>query len=92
MQTKTHRQDHEYVRNGTAKLMTLFRPATGEVRVRGTRSCMNEVLHGWMKEELAAVAESLPAPEGVLTSEENRDDVTPFSVPGSMLELARVWG
>lgn len=43
MQTKAHRQDHEYVRNGTAKLMTLFRPATGEVRVRGTRSCTNKV-------------------------------------------------
>ena len=29
------RQPHEYIRGGTAKLLTLFRPATGEVRARG---------------------------------------------------------
>jgi hypothetical protein len=29
------RQPHEYVRNGTAKLLTLFRPATGEMRAKG---------------------------------------------------------
>src|SRR5205085_8192655 len=33
-----HRQPHEYVRGGTAKLLTLFRPATGEVRARGVTS------------------------------------------------------
>ena len=25
------RQPHEYIRGGTAKLLTLFRPATGEI-------------------------------------------------------------
>jgi len=30
------RQPHEYIRGGTAKLLTLFRPATGEVRAKGT--------------------------------------------------------
>jgi hypothetical protein len=46
---------HEYVRDGTAKVMALFHPATGRVRVRGTRSCTNEVLHGWMREQLGEV-------------------------------------
>ncbi len=33
------RQPHEYVRGGTAKLLTLFCPATGEVRARGGDPC-----------------------------------------------------
>ena len=49
------RQPHEYVRNGTAKLLTLFRPATGEVRAKGVRSATNAVLHPWLQEELAAI-------------------------------------
>ncbi len=52
--------EHEYQRNGTAKLLTLLHPVTGEVRVRGTRRSTNEVLHGWMKEELTAILASLP--------------------------------
>ena len=51
---------HEYVRGGTAKLMTLFHPASGRVRVRGTRSCTNVVLHGWLQEQ---VAEAVGTPE-----------------------------
>src|SRR5262249_23300490 len=31
-------QPHEYVRGGTAKLLTLFHPATGHVRAKGVRS------------------------------------------------------
>lgn len=30
------RYPHEYIRGGTAKLLTLFHPATGQVRVKGT--------------------------------------------------------
>ena len=51
---------HEYVRNGTAKLMTLFHPATGHVRVRGTQSLTNAVLHPWIEQQ---VAEIVGAPE-----------------------------
>ena len=47
---------HEYRRNGTAKMLTLFHPASGELRARGVMSCPNEVLHGWLKEELRQVA------------------------------------
>jgi hypothetical protein len=28
-------QPHEYIRNGTAKMLTLFHPATGQLRVKG---------------------------------------------------------
>ena len=51
---------HEYVRNGTAKLLTLFEPATGQLRVRGVTSTKNAVLHPWLKEQLAAILETLP--------------------------------
>lgn len=48
-------QPHEYRRDGGAKLMTLFRPATGEVRAKGVVSVTNAVLHPWLKEQLLAV-------------------------------------
>ena len=48
------RPPHEYVRNGTAKLLTLLHPATGAVRVKGVTRCTNAVLHPWLEEELAA--------------------------------------
>jgi DDE superfamily endonuclease len=63
-------QPHEYERGGTAKLLTLFRPATGQIRAKGVLSVTNAVLHPWLKEQLAALlaeiekqqpAESLPA-------------------------------
>ena len=61
------RQPHEYVRDGTAKLLTLFRPATGEVRAKGVTSATNAVLHPWLQEELRAILATLPevtTPEG----------------------------
>ncbi len=65
------RYPHEHLRNGTAKLLTLFHPRTGAVRVHGVSSCTNVVLHGWLERELAAVVATLPAPV-VLLPEENR--------------------
>lgn len=56
------RQPHEYVRNGTAKVLTLFRPADGRVRVEGATSVTNAVLHPWAKRELTAILADLPAP------------------------------
>jgi hypothetical protein len=56
------RQPHEYVRGGTAKLLTLFRPATGEVRARPVGAAPNAVLHPWLKDELAAILAALPPP------------------------------
>ena len=49
------RVPHEYVRNGTAKLLTLFHPATGCVRVCGTERCPNAVLHPWLEQQITAV-------------------------------------
>jgi len=56
------RQPHEYIRNGTAKVLTLFHPADGRVRIEGTTTCPNAVLHPWLKRELAAVLAELPTP------------------------------
>ena len=65
------RQLHEYIRQGTAKLLTLFHPATGQVRVKGTRRSTNVVLQAWLKEELTAVLATLPPPV-LLSPAENR--------------------
>ena len=56
------RQPHEYVRGGTAKLLTLFRPATGEVRAKGVTHAPNAVLHPWLRAELTRVLATLPTP------------------------------
>lgn len=61
------RQPHEYLRNGTAKLLTLFHPATGRVRVQGVTSSANVVLHPWLKAELRAILQSLPEPPPIET-------------------------
>lgn len=65
------RQPHEYVRNGTAKLLTLFRPATGGVRSKGVRSAPNTVLHPWLQDELTALLATLP---GVTIPEAERPE------------------
>jgi hypothetical protein len=53
-------QPHEYVRGGTAKLLTLFRPASGELRGQPVRQAPNAVLHPWLRTELAAILAQLP--------------------------------
>jgi len=54
------RQPHEYLRNGTAKVLTLFHPADGRVRVEGVTTCPNAVLHPWLKRELSEILAELP--------------------------------
>ena len=56
------RQSHEYIRNGTAKLLTLFHPATGQVRVKGVTRCPNLLLHEWLKQQLNEILNGLAAP------------------------------
>jgi len=65
------RYPHEYVRDGTAKQLTLFHPASGEVRAKGVHHAPNAVLHPWLKAELTAILATLPQPE-MLPAEENR--------------------
>ena len=69
---KPKRQPHEYVRNGTAKLLTLFHPSDGQVRVKGVTSCPNVILHPWLKQELSTILDGLPPPTDVLDPEANR--------------------
>ncbi len=47
------------MRGGTAKLLTLFRPATGEVRAAAVARA---VLHPWLKQELTAILATCPPP------------------------------
>ena len=54
------RLPHAYLRGGTAKLLTLFRPATGEVRAAGVTNAPNAVLHPWLQAELTAILAALP--------------------------------
>jgi hypothetical protein len=48
------------VRGGTANLLTLFRPATGEVRACGVARAPNSILHPWLQAELSLILASLP--------------------------------
>ena len=69
------RHPHEYIRHGTAKVMTLFHPADGQARVKGVTTCPNEVLHGWLKEELTSILATLP----------------PVTMPGDAVTLRSAW-
>src|SRR5258707_11465425 len=60
------RRPHEYLRGETAKLLTLFRPATGEVRAQAVEHGTNAVLHPWLKGELEAILQQCPASPGVV--------------------------
>lgn len=53
---------HEYIREGTAKIITLLHPKTGEVRVKGVTNTRNETLHGWLQSELSDILLTLPEP------------------------------
>jgi hypothetical protein len=57
------RQPHEYIRGGTAKLLTLFHPKTGAVRALAVEHATNAVLHPWLTHELSAILSALPAPD-----------------------------
>jgi hypothetical protein len=63
--TPAHRP-HEYLRGGTAKLLTLFRPATGEVRATPVESAPNAVLQPWLQQELTAILAEYPRPPAEL--------------------------
>ncbi len=58
------RQPQEYLRDGTAKALTLFHPADGRVRLEGVTACPNAVLHPWLKRELVEVLVAMPDPPG----------------------------
>src|SRR5919108_922659 len=65
-------QPHEYVRGGTAKILTLFQPATGQVRLQPVPRSTNAILHPWLKTTLAAIVAALPAIAAPLDRDQNR--------------------
>ena len=90
------RLPHEYGRNGTAKLLTLFHPASGEVRAKGVRNATNAVLHPWLQTELLAILASLPE---VTLAEQERPSLAqwetwlgrPTRSPVPPLRLILIW-
>jgi hypothetical protein len=57
-------QDPQSIRGKTCKLLTLFRPATGELRAEPVDQSTNAILHPWLKGELTAILKKCPpAPE-----------------------------
>lgn len=60
--TRPARYPHEHLRHGTAKLLTLFHPTSGHVRVKGVPSAPNAVLHPWLEREVTAILATLPEP------------------------------
>src|SRR3954470_12597534 len=56
-------QPHEYIRGGTTKILTLFHPATGQVRLQSAACCTNAVLHPWLRERLSDILAVLPVPQ-----------------------------
>jgi hypothetical protein len=58
-------QPHEYFQDGIAQLLTLFGPATGQVRAKGVTHVPNTVLHPclhpWLQAELEQILDELPA-------------------------------
>jgi hypothetical protein len=60
--TSPARYPQEHLRHGTAKLLPLFHPASGQVRVKGATSASNAVLHPWLETELTAILATLPEP------------------------------
>jgi len=66
------RYPHEYVRGGTVKLLTLFHPATGQLRVKGVTHTPNTVLHPWLQQELTAIIAALPSLDEIPDAAANR--------------------
>lgn len=54
------REPHEYIRGGTTKMLTLFRPSSGELRTLPVKRTTNSVLHPWLMGELEDILASLP--------------------------------
>lgn len=61
-----------YIPNGTAKLLTLFHPKDGTVKVKGVERCPNTVLHTWLTEQLEEIVVAFPKLDVPLEPTENR--------------------
>ena len=63
---------HEYTREGTAQMLTLFHPPRGQVRVKGVTNTRHETLHSWLQTQLSDILSPLPVPEPVNDPHANR--------------------
>jgi hypothetical protein len=94
-------QPHEYIRGGTTKILTLFHPATGQVRLQPAARGTNAVLHPWLRERLSDILAALPSPGSSLDPAVTRAAWTvwqagltlPFTLPDDLppLQLLLVW-
>src|SRR5215204_4107587 len=94
-------QPHEYIRGGTTKILTLFHPASGRVRLQPAARGTNAVLHPWLREHLSAILAALPVPQASLDPAVTRAAWTvwqagltrPFTLPDDLppLRLLLVW-
>ena len=71
-------QDHQYIRGKTCKLLTLFRPATGELRAEPVDQSTNAILHPWLKQELAAILKTCPPTPAEVPEGRRWQDWDPF--------------
>jgi hypothetical protein len=69
---------HEYVRAGTATILTLFHPATGQVQLHPVTRSTNAILHPWLKTTLEDITARLPT-------------ITDLIDPGLNRTLWQVW-
>ena len=60
--TRLSRSLSAHIRGGTTKILTLFHPATGQVRLQSAARGTNAVLHPWLREHLSAILAELPPP------------------------------
>ena len=94
-------QPHEYIRGGTTKILTLFHPATGQVRLQPAARGTNAILHLWLRERLSAILAALPVPKASLDPTVTRAAwavwqaglTMPFTLPQNLppLRLLLVW-
>src|SRR3954467_12966602 len=94
-------QPHEYIRGGTTKILTLFHPATGQVRLQPAARSTHAVLHPWLRERLSDILAVLPVPQASLDPAATQAAwavwqaglTRPFTLPDHLppLQLLLVW-
>src|SRR3954454_3555695 len=92
-------QPHEYIRGGTTKILTLFHPATGQVRLQPAARGTNAVLHPWLRERPSAILAALPVPKASLDPAVTRAAwavwqaglTRSFTLPEDLPRLLLVW-
>ena len=92
-------QPHEYVRGGTTKILTLFHPASGQVRLQPATRGTNAVLHPWLREHLSEILAALPpaaSSQDVAATQAawavwQAGLTRPFTLPHDLLRLLLVW-